>query len=228
MPATTEAYLAIFDHDGVLVDSLEPHQSAWVELGRRTGLNLTPEFIHATFGMTNPSIFRRLCGDGITEDEIRRYSDLKEECYRDLARGKIVLMDGVREVLDALTARGVKLAIGSSGVRPNLELTVSECGLDGRFAAIASLEDITRGKPDPEVFLVAAAKAGVAPIRSVVFEDATFGIQAAKAAGMYAVGVTTTHSVSALEDAGADEVVTNLVGYDVPGLLARLKARAGS
>ncbi len=228
MPATTEAYLAIFDHDGVLVNSLEPHQGAWVELGRRTGLNLTPEFIHATFGMTNPSIFRRLCGDGITEDEIRRYSDLKEECYRDLARGKIVLMDGVREVLDALTARGVKLAIGSSGVRPNLELTVTECGLNGRFAAIASLEDITRGKPDPEVFLVAAAKAGVDPIRSVVFEDATFGIQAAKAAGMYAVGVTTTHSVAALEDAGADEVVTNLVGYDVPGLLERLKARARS
>ena len=144
--------------------------------------------------MTNPSIFRRLLGDAITEDEhdcaIRT---LKEECYRDVARGKIVLMDGVRDVLDALTARGVKLAIGSSGVRANLELTVSECGLDGRFAAIASLEDITHGKPDPQVFLVAAAKAGVDPIRSVVFEDAPFGIQAAKAAGMYAVGVTTTH-----------------------------------
>ena len=114
-------------------------------------------------------------------------------CYRDVARGKIVLMDGVREVLDALTARGVKLAIGSSGVLPNLELTVTECGLDGRFAAIASLEDITRGKPDPQVFLVAAAKAGGDPSRSVVFEDAPVGIQAAKAAGMYAVGVTTTH-----------------------------------
>ena len=89
-----------------------------------------------------------------------RYSDLKESYYRDVARGKIHLMDGVREVLDALTARGVKLAIGSSGVLPNLELTVSECGLTGRFAAIASLEDITRGKPDPQVFLVAAKKAG--------------------------------------------------------------------
>ena len=72
-------------------------------------------------------------------------------------------MDGVRDVLDALTAAGVRLAIGSSGVRGNLELTVRECGLDGRFAAMAALEDITHGKPDPEVFLKAARKAGVEP-----------------------------------------------------------------
>jgi beta-phosphoglucomutase len=226
VPATRDAYLAIFDHDGVLVDSLEFHQEAWFEMGRRTGLNFTPEFIHETFGMTNPSIFRRLLGDSLSPEQMQRYSDLKEECYRDLARGKIQLMDGVRAVLDSLTAHGVKLAIGSSGVRPNLDLTVTECGLEGRFAAIASLEDITRGKPDPQVFLVAAAKAGALPVRSVVFEDAPVGIQAAKAAGMYAVGLTTTHAAGALAEAGADEVVESLAGYDVGRLLERLKSRA--
>jgi HAD superfamily hydrolase (TIGR01509 family) len=226
LPPPSDAYLAIFDHDGVLVDSLELHQDAWVEMGRRTGLSVTPEFIHETFGMTNPSILRLLLGDAITDAEIGRYSDQKEVCYRDLARGKIVLMDGVREVLDALTARGVRLAIGSSGVRPNLDLTVTECGLDGRFAAIASLEDISRGKPDPQVFLVAAARAGVEPSHSLVFEDAPVGIQAAKAAGMYAVGLTTTRPAADLVEAGADEVVANLVGYDILGLLGRLEARA--
>jgi HAD superfamily hydrolase (TIGR01509 family) len=228
LPAPSDAYLAIFDHDGVLVDSLELHQEAWYELGRRTGLDFTPEFIHATFGMTNPSIFRRLLGDAISEEEIWRLSDLKEVCYRDVARGKIELMQGVRDVLDALSARGVRLAIGSSGARANLELTVTECGLDGRFAAIASLEDITRGKPDPQVFLVAATKAGVDPVRSVVFEDAPVGIQAAKAAGLYAVGVTTTHPAAALEEAGADQVVDSLVGYDVPLLMRDLEARAAA
>jgi HAD superfamily hydrolase (TIGR01509 family) len=228
VPTTLDAYLAIFDHDGVLVDSLEFHQDAWFEMGRRTGLNFTPEFIHETFGMTNPSIFRRLLGDSISPDQIQHYSDLKEECYRDLARGKIHLMNGVRPVLDSLTAHGVKLAIGSSGVRPNLELTVTECELDGRFAAIASLEDITRGKPDPQVFLVAAAKSGALAVRSVVFEDAPVGIQAAKAAGMYAVALTTTHPASALAAAGADEVVDNLAGYDIARLLERLKSRAGA
>ncbi|MFI5454562.1 MAG: HAD family hydrolase [Isosphaerales bacterium] len=226
MPSTRDACLAIFDHDGVLVDSLEFHTQAWFELGRRTGLSFTAEFIHQTFGMTNPSIFRKLLGEKISEDEMSRYSDLKEVCYRDVARGRICLMEGVREVLDALTARGVKLAIGSSGVRANLELTVKECGLDGRFAAIASLEDITRGKPDPQVFLVAAAKAGAEPARSVVFEDAPVGIQAAKAAGMYAVGLTTTHPANALAAAGADEVGKNLDGYDVDRLIKCLNERS--
>jgi HAD superfamily hydrolase (TIGR01509 family) len=220
--------LAIFDHDGVLVDSLVFHQDAWVELGRRTGLALTAEFIHETFGMTNPSIFRKLLGDALDPLETQRYSDLKEACYREMARGKITLMAGVRELLDDLTAAGVRLAIGSSGVRPNLDLTVESCGLTGRFASIASLEDIERGKPDPQVFLVAAAKAEVPPSRAVVFEDAPVGIQAAKAAGMHAVGLTTTHPAAALWDAGADEVVTHLGDYDVAALVQRLRPKASS
>src|SRR5258708_4272160 len=120
--------LAIFDHDGVLVDSLEFHQFAWLELGRRTGLPISAEFIHETFGMTNPSIFRLLLGDSHRPEEVQHFSELKETCYRDVARGKIVLMNGVRELLESLTAVGVRLAIGSSGVRPNLELTVDTCG----------------------------------------------------------------------------------------------------
>ena len=223
MPEPDSPCLAIFDHDGVLIDSLEYHQEAWTELGRRTGLPITPEFIHETFGMTNPSIFKRLLGEAAADHDLNGYSDLKEECYRDAARGKIVLMDGVRELLDGLSAAGCLLAIGSSGVRKNLELTAESCGLTGRFAGIASLEDIKRGKPDPEVFLVAARKAGVDPSRAVVFEDATFGVEAAKAAGMRAVGVTTTSPARALWDAGADEVVETLAGYDVPALLRRLR-----
>jgi HAD superfamily hydrolase (TIGR01509 family) len=144
-----------------------------------------------------------------------------------MARGSIALMNGVRATLDALTAAGVALAIGSSGVRKNLELTVAECGLDGRFAAIAALEDITRGKPDPQVFLVAAEKAGVSPDCTVVFEDAPVGIQAARAAGMYAVGLTTSHPADTLRSAGADEVVESLVNYPVPAMLERLARRRG-
>ncbi len=215
--------LAIFDHDGVLVDSLELHQNAWLELGSRAGLPITADFIRHTFGMTNPSIFRQLLGEAADPAEMTRLSDLKEGCYRDAARGRITLMDGVRELLDGLTAAGVRLAIGSSGVRPNLELTITSCGLDDRFAAIAALEDITRGKPDPEVFLLAARRSGVEPARCVVFEDATFGIQAAKAAGMYAVGVGTTHDLDVLRAAGADEVVANLTDFSIAPLVERLR-----
>ena len=134
-------------------------------------------------------------------------------------------MDGVRAVLDALTDQGVLLAIGSSGGGRTSNLTVRRYGLEGRFAAITAVEDITRGKPDPQVFLIAAARAGALPAHTVVFEDAPVGIQAAKSAGMYAVGVTTSHPVGRLRDAGADEVVPSLVGYDVPALVGKLRQR---
>ncbi len=215
-------WLAIFDHDGVLVDSLAFHQQGWLELGRRETLPITAEFVHETFGMTNPDIFRKLLGGEVAAADLQRFGDLKEDAYRAVAKGQITLMAGVRDLLDALIDAGFLLAIGSSGVRPNLDLTVEECGLPGRFAAIASLEDIRRGKPDPEVFLVAAKKAGVLPARAVVFEDAPVGIRAAKAAGMLAVGVGTTHPLESLREAGADLAVADLLGFDVPALIARM------
>ena len=219
--------LAIFDHDGVLVDSLAFHQRAWVDLGRREDLPITEQFVLDTFGMTNPAIFRRLVGDALDDAEVARLGALKEECYRDVARGSVVLMDGVHALLDALTARGVALAIGTSGPRANMQLTVESCGLDGRFAAIAALEDITRSKPDPEVFQLAARIAGVDPRGAVVFEDAPIGVQAAKAAGMYAVGVASTRPAEALREAGADEVVETLAEYPVDTLIDRLRSRKG-
>lgn len=226
MPTTTQPeLLAIFDHDGVLVDSLRFHQDAWVELGRRAGLPITEEFVLETFGLTNPVIFKRLVGDQLAPEEVARLGELKEVCYRDLARGQITLMDGVIELIDALSERFVALAIGTSGPRANSELTVSSTGLDGRFAALVALEDVKNGKPDPEVFLNAARLAGVDPTGSVVFEDATYGIRAAKAAGMYAVGITSTRSAEELRDAGADEVVDSLLGYPAEALIARLARR---
>jgi len=218
LPAT----LAIFDHDGVLVDSFALHQQAWLELGRREGLAITPAFIHETFGMTNPSILRRLLGER-PPDEIARYADLKEKCYRELARGRIDLLPGMRRVLNGLTERGVSLAIGSSGPRANLDLTIDECGLRDRFAAVVSLEDVVRGKPDPQVFLVAAQRCGVDPRHCVVFEDAPVGIQAAKAAGMLAAGLITTHEPPALLAAGADLIVSDLAALDLDALIARLR-----
>jgi hypothetical protein len=83
----------------------------WVELGLREGLPITADFVRETFGMTNPSIFRKLLGESVAEHEILRYGDLKEESYRGLAAGQIVLMDGVRDLIDGLTAKGFRLVL---------------------------------------------------------------------------------------------------------------------
>jgi HAD superfamily hydrolase (TIGR01509 family) len=219
--------LVIFDHDGVLVDTFELHLESWLELGRRTGLPFTRSFLHETFGMTNPSIFRRLLGDAVpSQAEVAHFGEIKEECYRDAARHHLRLMPGVQSLLDELTSQRVRMAIGSSAPRANLELTIEVCGLAGRFDALACLEDISHGKPDPEVFLVAARKAGVEPVRSLVFEDAVVGVQAAKAAGMLAVGVGTSRGLSELETAGVDLAVPNLLDFPTQVWVDRLRNAA--
>jgi HAD superfamily hydrolase (TIGR01509 family) len=222
----SETPLAIFDHDGVLVDSFELHVDSWLELARRTGLPITRGFLHETFGMTNPAIFGRLLGRELPAEQLAAYAELKESCYRERARDRLTLMPGVRDLLDALTERDARLAIGSSGPLANLELTVEVCGLSGRFAAIASLEDVSRGKPDPQVFLVAARKAGCRPERAVVFEDAIVGVQAARAAGMLAVGVGSSRPLDELIAAGADVAVPDLVGFPAAAWVDRLRERA--
>jgi beta-phosphoglucomutase-like phosphatase (HAD superfamily) len=115
---------------------------------------------------------------------------------------------GQTEFLSHLAQSGIPRVIGSSTHRENITCTLDILGLGGRFAAIVSSEDVSHGKPDPEVFLRAAEKIGVAPDRCVVFEDAHVGIAAARAAGMKVVGVSGTHPSSALKE--ADRVVARL------------------
>ncbi|MBI1324251.1 HAD-IA family hydrolase [bacterium] len=217
--------LAIFDHDGVLVDSLDFHTQAWIELGRRENLPIDAEFVRQTFGLTNFMIFERLFGGALPHEQALALGNAKEQCYRDIARGQIELMAGVRDLIENLSSHDFGLAIGSSGPRPNLFLTIESCGLDGRFRSVVGLEDIRRGKPDPEVFLKAADQAGVDPRQCVVFEDAVFGVEAAKAAGMYAVAVGTTNPLEALLDAGADIAVPTLENFPVADLAQILRGR---
>jgi beta-phosphoglucomutase len=158
----------IFDMDGVLVDSYRA------------------EF-DATFGQTSRDIIRNLWGDAIPDDEIAPCDDQKESLYRDIIREAFPAMAGADELLASLDEAGFALAIGSSGPPANVA-TVLECLAEGgRFAAQVTGMDVTRGKPDPQVFLIAAEKLGVAPSRCIVVEDAIPSLQAARAAGMAAV-----------------------------------------
>ena len=129
-------------------------------------------------------------------------------------------MPGVRELLKALKDIGVRQAIGSSAPRGNVDLIVSLTGTAEFFQAIVSSEDTTRGKPDPEVFLIAAERVEVPPAQCVVFEDAIAGVQAAKAGGMKCVAVHFVghHPVEKLREAGADLVVQTLEAVAIDGL----------
>jgi beta-phosphoglucomutase len=208
------ARAAIWDMDGTLVDTAELHFAAWEAVCRELGRPFTRADFTATFGRRNPEIVRWLFGDGRFNDkEIADLGDRKEERYRAAARSQgVVPLPGVVNLLEGLKRAGFRQAIGSSAPRANLDLILEMTGLTHYFQAVAAMEDTQRGKPDPQVFLVAADRLGVSPARSVVFEDAVAGVEAAKAGGMKCVAVSFVghHSEEKLREAGADLVVSNL------------------
>ncbi|MBE3099655.1 MAG: HAD family phosphatase [Planctomycetes bacterium] len=182
----------IFDMDGVLIDSYHAHLAAWQRLGEKLGRPITEEAFVPTFGRVNREIFHHLWGDAFTDDDIRRWGDWKEVEYRRIVTEQFPGMDGAGELLDALAAAGFALAVGSSGPPENVEVALRGMGRARLFDAVVNGREVTRGKPDPEVFLKAAEKLGVAPKRCAVVEDSLAGLEAARRAGMTPIGLTGT------------------------------------
>jgi beta-phosphoglucomutase len=214
----------IWDVDGTLVDTAEMHYNAWVRLAAEMGRPFSRADFAATFGRRNPEIIRSLFHHDFSDAEVAAIGERKENYYRELAEIGVSLLPGVRELLAGFQALGVRQAVGSSAPRANLDLILQITASSHYFDAIVGMEDTTRGKPDPQVFLVAAEKLSVPPDRCVVLEDAVAGIEAAKAGGMKCVAVMFVghHPAARLLSAGADRVVgsfTEITAADVLALL---------
>jgi HAD superfamily hydrolase (TIGR01509 family) len=201
---------AIFDWDGVIIDSSRCHEVSWDRLAKEEKQSLPEGHFKAGFGRKNEYIIPNILGWTNEEPEIQRLGLRKEELYRAVvAECGVVALPGTRTWLERLREAGVPCVIGSSTHRANIDLTLSQIGLGPFFQAIVSAEDVKVGKPNPEVFLKAAGKIGRDPRKCVVFEDAYAGLEAAAAGGMRRVAVATTHPPEALEG-HADRVVRQL------------------
>ncbi len=170
---------------------------------------MTPEFFRNTFGQRNDAIIKQLVPTA-TDEQIAKWGERKEELYREVAGGRLVPLPGAKELIFGLKELGFKLAIASSTPRINILFAVEQLKMKDLFDAFVGAEDVKRGKPDPEVFLKAAQKFGIAPEKCVVFEDAIAGVIASKGGGMKCVAITTTNPRRALQEAGADLVVDSL------------------
>jgi beta-phosphoglucomutase len=223
----------IFDVDGVLVDSARAHFSSWRALARESGFELGEAEFATTFGQTSRDILRRFFpAADLTEARIRALDARKEALYRNLVRGRIPVMPGARELVDALRGAGFRLAVGSSGPPENVALALEGLGRPEAFDAVVTGRDVHRGKPDPEVFQIAAQRLGIAADRCAVVEDAPAGIEAARSAGMLAIAlVSSGRSEEELRPAGPDHVLTRLDRLDPEHLrrwLAEQRTRRSS
>jgi HAD superfamily hydrolase (TIGR01509 family) len=176
--------------DGTLIDSEEFHWISWRDTMAKEGVAISHEEFLASFGRRNDAILPQWLGAAATPEHIERVGNAKEEMYRDLFRTKgMPPLPGVARWLQELHERGWLQAIASAAPRPNVDAILKALGAADYFQAIVSAEDVHIGKPDPEVYLVAAARAGASPDRCIVVEDAVAGIEGARRAGMRSIGV---------------------------------------
>jgi HAD superfamily hydrolase (TIGR01509 family) len=193
---------AIFDWDGVVVDSAKLHVESWQQLATEERYPAPNVPGLGGLGMKNEKVIGELLRWTQDPGEIQRLMARKEIIFRDrIGSGGIATIDGVVDYLRQLQAAGIPAAVGSSAPRANVETCIETLGLHGLFAASVTAEDVSHGKPDPEVFLKCAAGLGCAPADCVVFEDAPAGVAAARAGGIRVIGVLSNRTLEQLPGA---------------------------
>ncbi|NOK63600.1 MAG: Beta-phosphoglucomutase [Chloroflexi bacterium AL-W] len=200
----------LWDMDGTLLDSAEYHWIAWRDALAAEGHPITYDQFQASFGQRNDTILRGHYGPDLADDEIRRIGDLKEEQYREMVRTRgVALLPGVEKWLIQLHKAGWRQAIATAAPKKNATTIVKALNIEPYIDALTSAEDVQHGKPDPQVFLMAAERVGVPPSRCIVVEDAPAGLEGARRAGMRTIGVRSSHT-----DLQADIVVDTLEELD--------------
>jgi beta-phosphoglucomutase len=204
---------AIFDMDGTMVDNADVHQRTWHMFCERYGLE--PARIADAFGRTNREYLEMLFGLQITDEEVDRYRVEKESLYQEVYAPDIKPLPGLHDLLDELGAKGVRLAIGSSAPRMNIDFVLEKLRLKGRFEAIVCEEMVNKGKPEPDIFLKAARLLDVPAENCIVFEDSYWGIEAARRAGMKNVAILTNKSKEELAISDFQAVDFSMINLDV-------------
>ena len=183
----------IFDIDGTIVDNMHLHAEAFAVFAERHGLPaLTPGDRARLDGRRNSEIFPLLFKREVPREEWQAYEREKEGLYRELSKGRLAPMKGLHTLIARLRDSGIPMALATSAPEPNVIHTLHELGLADAFPVIVRGDQVPRGKPAPDVFIEAARRLQVAPADCLVFEDAPMGIEAAHAAGMPVVALTTS------------------------------------
>ena len=211
----------IFDLDGVLVDTARFHYLAWKRLAREAfGFELTEDLNEQFKGVNRIACMKLLCqwtGAKLSDEDFTAMTDRKNGWYVEYVKRMTPedVLPGALEFVKECRMAGLKLAIGSAS--KNCRLVLDRTGLGPLFDAVSDGTVVTRAKPDPEVFLTAAAMLKLSPSECVVFEDAQAGIDAAKAGGMKAVAISSPTALT-----GFDATFKSLGEINLSDLLAIL------
>jgi beta-phosphoglucomutase-like phosphatase (HAD superfamily) len=207
---------AIFDWDGVIIDSSDLHLKSWEALAKELNLPLPNDHFEKGFGKRNETIIPQILGWSNDPAKIDHWGKRKEEIYREFGNNYgIKLARGSKNFLKQIPSSTFRCSIGTSTERENVELAINQHNLSPYFLGAACSEDVSNGKPDPEVFFKAAKILSINPTNCVVFEDSPHGIEAAIRAGMKTVALTTTHPSNTFMHLNPDLLVGSLAELDI-------------
>lgn len=206
-------FAVIFDMDGVIVDNISYHLKAWKEFCNKYSINLSDdEFNKNISGKSNKDILKYIFKKELNPDEIKKYADEKETMYRKLYSKHIEPRTGLINFLKMLKQNNIKTAIATSAPKINLDFILKSIEIEEYFDILVYEDMVSKGKPDPEIYLKAANLLGIEPKQCIVIEDALSGIKSGLNAGMKVIGMTTVHKKEELTN-------TNLVIDDFEGLV---------
>jgi len=208
----------IFDFDGVITDSEILHLRAFNKVLAQFGIEMSTRSYYTTYlGLTDVDCFKMLIRQGllkVEEDRVEELVRAKFAVFEKLAATEGRLIDGVRDCIEMLDAKGIPMAICSGSLLAEIEMVLEEAGLRRFFEVVVSAEQIRASKPDPEGMLLALERLNenhseaISADQCVVIEDSSWGLEAARAAGMHTVAVTNSYEAEQLSS--ADKVVSNL------------------
>jgi beta-phosphoglucomutase family hydrolase len=213
-------YAVIFDMDGVIVDNMEYHKAAWKKFIHKYAPNTDLEKFSRHFGKTNADLIKILFSQPLKQDRIHRLAEEKEAIYRNLYKPFIAPTPGLVPFLEKLKNEKKEMIVATSAPTTNVDFVLDQTALRPYFKTIVDSSQVKKGKPDPEIYCLAAAQTKQPPSRCLVFEDSYPGIASAKSAGMKVIGVATTYSAEKLK--GADKVIgdfTEISPADVQAVL---------
>jgi HAD superfamily hydrolase (TIGR01509 family) len=214
--AEATARAVIFDMDGVLIDSGAHHRDAWRLLLGDMGIEPPPEFWRLTIGRPAEEAVPLLLGRDVDRAEAADLAQRKRELYAQLAGRGTRAIAGAAAFIDTLAHQQVPRAVATSASRRDAEALLTDVGLRHHFEVVVAAEDVRWGKPNPEVYLKAAAGLAVPSKACLVFEDALVGVHAARNCGMRVIGLTTSHTGRELLTAGAERAIADFQGFAWP------------
>ena len=201
----------IFDLDGTLVDSLPYHHESWRIFFKNNNLeeNDFSEILKEYKGGGTLELMTSVFGDMYTRVELKKMSDDKEVIFRDIYKSKVYPIEGLNKFLDNLKENNILLSIGSNAIRKNVLMTIEELGITNYFSSIICGDEVSRGKPDPEMYLKTLSNLKVSKNECIIFEDSIEGIEAARNADIKVVGVTSSQSSEKLKSVGAFKTIND-------------------